>query len=294
MFLLSFLAISILILIISLTRKKKDIHFFLDIIKKEALMLGGLRIFFSQSRRFSQKIEKMQSLISFILSRYITFLLVSFFWNYFVYNQQYVLLDYLNLNPSFYKPSYSIFSLVLDLKDNPVQMAFFILSFLDSRTFISLWISKLWLLSVSALNLSSFVVILLQGKQGLYLNLITLYKTDTINFYYLTSALFIPILIYIIRANKKTTYTKENHIHILLDEGDNSLLDFILHTSVDIEKSLENIEHNSDEDETVIVGDVVDFEKQDETVIVGDVVEKKEIIKNNESEFDKVFDNENN
>ena len=57
---------------------------------------------------------------------------------------------------------------------------------------------------------------------------------------------------------------------------------------------MENIEHNSDEDETVIVGDVVDFEKQDETVIVGDVVEKKEIIKNNESEFDKVFDNENN
>lgn len=235
--------------------------------------------------------NKIFGLMTWFFGRMWCYFLISFLWNTFLHDQQYIVLDFLNIQPNVYRPSYSLFDLFLNFQDNPIQQAIVILILLDLRTFLMLWIGKIWLIVLMFFNFSSFLITLILDERPVLDALIYMWHFDRGEVYQFMVLFGIPLVIYLVRMQKDKNgndgFSKDDHISILLDDGNSSMLDLILHTNVDIEKAKKNQEENKEHDysnagelspegETIVLQDL---EKDKENEETDEVIENKETIK---------------
>lgn len=245
--------------------------------------------------------NKFAQIIRWIGVRFFTYYTITFMWNFFVHDQQYLFFDFINIQPNLYKPSYNLFSLFTDFKSNPIQQAITFLVLLDPRTFLLLWIGKIWLIFLMFINFSAFLVVLMTSSFPFQEALIDMFHNNRFEFYGWMISFFVPLIIYVVRSMKDSQgndgFSNDDHISILLDDGNSSFIDLILHTNIDIQKVEETHEvekeYVSDDEEVIPQGDSLEFEENniDEEVEENDeapekIQEQEEVKDTNEKEDD--------
>lgn len=160
-----------------------------------------------------------------------------------------------------------------------MQQAILILCFLDWSTFWRIWIGKFWLFFLMFLNFMAFTILMYLGENSLTSNILQLKNSNPFEFYMWMVKLFLPVIIYRIRSMKDKNgddgFSKDDHISILLDDGNASIIDLIIHANADIEKRKELLDKKDNAEEEEI--------GQEE---FGDTITIEDEVKENEEEIE--------